>query len=177
MSNDEDNRLVIPKNAKQELVFHYDRKERLSMQGAPSQKKTEGFIKKYRGLLIILADIVIIGLIFLGTQIMFSYNGRPINQYSFELSGYRISDKVFASLRIISSEQAAIQNRAKRVSIDFFLEGYGRKYTLENELPQDAGQHTEIRGTLVSPLKDLVLTAHIFIGNERRELSVKVRER
>lgn len=176
MKNEKPPEIKITRNSRKDLVYHYNRDERLSMDGAPHNQGEQSFFQRYRGILIILADILFLVLVYIGVQNVLVFDARPVDKYSFELSGYRIKDKVFAKLAVQRNDDEA-SKASPVLKVEFYLKDYGEKQIVEENLPRNPGGSIDIRVVLPSPQDDQVLNAKIFLANETREFSLGISEK
>lgn len=82
--------------------FHYDRAERLRSKGGDQSPKPKGLFQGNRSLAIILLDVIIIVIMFLLLQFIFT-PGRSwtrIDDYRVELSAFRFESEIYATVEI-----------------------------------------------------------------------------
>lgn len=82
--------------------FHYDRAERLAGKGGEKPPEPKGLFRRNRSLAIILLDLIIILIIFLLFQFIFT-PGRSwarVGDYRVELSAFRFESEIYATVEI-----------------------------------------------------------------------------
>ena len=142
--------------------YHYSRKERLGMPGAPGPADgSRSLFRRNRGLMILLIDIIVIVIaVILYRQFLY----EPA--YSAELAGYRVAlrgfaieDRVIVDLRITGTARA--EPAAQRL---FAVFRAGRAETrLSAELPA-AGESTGVTGVLLGAGSPSQVEAEVSIG-------------
>jgi hypothetical protein len=111
-----------PAEQRSDLHFHYRRSERLSRPGSPRLAPQQGFLRRYRGLLIVLADIavlVILGFVFLRFFGPPDASGR-VGPYTTTLRGLEYGQTIFATVTV-RLEGAAAPGVEGRVFVRFAL--------------------------------------------------------
>ena len=161
-----------PGSGRSDLSFHYSREERLSMAAAPKTPGAQGFLRRHRGLLIILADIAI--LLILGL-VALRFFGPPassarLGAYSASLRGLQYGEVVFATVTVrrVGADDRP-EDRGERVYVRFAL---GRNAP-ESETFFDSAALPRLKG------QEVVLQAALPFdeAGERVYAEVQVEER
>lgn len=192
-NNTEPDRLHIKNKAKQNIVYHYNREERLAMvHKKPVNSSGKGLFRN-KILLIIVCDIILIIIIYyifnnfiLKEEKKPDSAARDIYGYSVRFSGYRIKDKVFTRLSIEKVENTGTEesNTSGR-SVESFT---GKKFNtpaagVSNCLPtadirfsidngETSVQHMEQLPRFEG--EEITVQATLFSSNDKAELSAQV---
>ena len=178
MKKQKRNSLTIRTTGEQELHFHYDREDRLSMPGAPQKAESSGFFRKYRILVIILLDIIILGIL----AVIFT-RFLPGATYESSLSGYSVvlrglpyEDAVFATIVVKRITKKISDREMNRIYVRFFLSDKklkknervlsGVEYAQSAALPIDMGDEIMLREALSIGENAEWLYAEVTIGDE-----------
>ena len=194
-SPEEGDRLTIDKGAGTNVVYRYNREERLASQKRAGKRGKErkipfrvtGFFKSNPAVLIILIDIVLVLIVFIVFRnIRFSRDDAAmIHGYSISLHGFSIRDRVFVHL-IVSCTDADTPGVPETgpdiiiepdgVVVRFFQRG-GPYVKKAGPLPECGGADTDISADFVSASGLDILYAVTEIGGTRKTLSISVTER
>lgn len=177
--------LHIKNNAKNDLVYHYNRNERLALLHKKRDKPAgKGFFRN-KILLIIVCDIILIILIFyIVHHFILKEEEKPdtatidMDVYHIRLSGYRIKDKVFARLYIEKVKNAENEGESEQQSVDIlFSIDNENPVQLKEKLPGKKGEEIKVQATLVSGDPENELSAQAMIGNKTETLTILPLER
>ncbi|MBU8914113.1 MAG: hypothetical protein KOO61_08835 [Spirochaetales bacterium] len=82
--------------------FHYDRAERLAGKGGEKSPEPKGLFRRNRSLAIILLDVIIIVIIFLLFQFIFTpgKSWTRVGDYRVDLTAFRFESEVYATVTI-----------------------------------------------------------------------------
>jgi len=130
------------------LHFHYNREDRLSMDGAPDlSKRKGGFLKGNRSLTILLLDILLLALIafvVIGLFQRSSHKGK-LEGYSLTLSALAYQDAAYVTLTLESLKAAAAP---PRVFVKFYLSGSDEELFVSDVLPFKEDEKIVLKGSL-----------------------------
>lgn len=87
------------------LHFHYDRDERLAQTGGPKPAEPKGLFRRNRSLAIILLDVLLILLIYVLFQFVFTpgRSSARVQDYDLELSAFRFEGELYVTVEITKS--------------------------------------------------------------------------
>jgi len=161
-----------PGSQRSDLSFHYSRDDRLSMAAAPKPPGAQGFFRRHRSLLIILADIAI--LMILGL-VALRFFGPPassarVGPYSASLRGLQYGDVVFATLTV---RRVGADNQAEQPGERVFVRFALRRNAPESESFFDSAPPPRLKG------QEVVLRASLPFdeAGERVYAEVQAEER
>ncbi|MBN2531636.1 MAG: hypothetical protein JXB88_02025 [Spirochaetales bacterium] len=181
MSNTKKNTLHIKENAKKDIVYHYNRKERLALLHKKPDSRSEKGLFRNKILLIIVCDIILIILIYSIIHIFILKDEKEpdtgaidMEAYHVQLNGYRIKDKVFARLNIEKVQKT--EKEEEQVIVLFFM-GTGEPVECEEKLPGTEGDGIKLQATLVCADEKEGLSAQVRIGNKSETLIILPLER
>jgi hypothetical protein len=142
-----------PDERRFDLDFHYHRRERLSLPTAPKLSTKQGFFRRYRGVLIILADIailVVLGFVFLRFFGPPDSNAR-IESYRATVQGLEYGETVFVKVTVRRESGVLSPGAEGRVFVRFSFERKAEDseaYFDSAALPEEPGSQVVLRAVL-----------------------------
>jgi hypothetical protein len=169
--------LIISKNSSQDMIYYYNREQRLDKLKLKGKNQRRGIFRKNSILLILIVDILIICIIFLfirwskwGDDSRMTFSG-----YSIKLGAYWIKDRIFAKLEITEGNKEPVQTRMNGTVRFYQKDGnYCEKPFI---FPSRNQNSTEIACSFLSKAVGNTVFADISIGNITKRLSMKPNER
>jgi hypothetical protein len=165
--------LKIKKDSEKELIYHYNREERISLRGPlKNDTRPKSKFKIFsHPFLIIFINLCAVFLIFNVIQKLAYNNGNE-----FSLAGYEV--RIEAILWENTVLAKAIFTKAGKesgpqtaVRVDFSLEKSKGSIVCEETLNGQAAETHEIARLLESDKKNEVLVARVVIGNEEKTIT------
>ncbi len=171
--------LKIEKNAKREIVHHYNRNERLSMPSAPKLNYgRRGIFKNNRSLIILLLDVILVIVItYVATRFFMgpSFKGK-VEGYNFYLNGFIFSDMVYVTLDISTGEANKSEVEVNKVKVVFYLDNNKKdKFVFERKLPLGSDKKVTIRTQIPFSGETVTVYAKISVGKTDLLLSRKAK--
>jgi hypothetical protein len=167
-------RLVIDKKAIQPTQLHYSREARLAMRNsipAPGTKGLKGFLKKNKGLSILLVNILLLALIIAGAGYLLT-NTPPaakIPGYEITMHAFRTSEKIVGFVTIKITTPANANNTAY---VTFRLKNTGTE-VVKSLVLENTGE-MEIQAALPAAQADKSIEAVVTIGDRTLTLSKRL---
>ena len=160
---------TVKKNREEKVIFHYDRRERLSMPSAPRpDAKLKGIFKGNRSLLIILLDVIIILiLMFIFLHFLNKPSYKKTEQgYQFELEAFPYADNILVSLYVKKMRKAG-ENLGKFMKVEFYTSSFPKSREVINRtFPTDTEEEYILRVKLKWSGRDETVNAAVNIGNK-----------
>ena len=160
------------REVKQELDFHYNRKERFNLPGAPPPKTRLSFLRRNKALVIIFIDIIVLVIL---AMIFSSFNfGTPeslnLGDYRLVLRAMQYDDVVFATLTVRNRSDGSRSDG--RISVRFILSDQRLK---KSNLPDEAGQYAHSSRLPAAPGEETILKEAIALLEGAGRLYAEVR--
>lgn len=143
-------KITIKGSAEKEIIYHYNREERLKgLKHSSAALTKKRFFSKNKVLMIIIMDIILLIIIFLIFRCIL-YNAeanKNLYGYSFSLSSFHINDKAFLKVKIKKTHEIDNENPVN-AKIRFYQE-YGNSVIKEVILPDTLNESIDIPAALL----------------------------
>jgi hypothetical protein len=167
----------------QDLNFHYDREQRLSMPGAPPPPLPKGFMRRNRHLIIILIDIIVLLAVgyFLSRFWFNAPHQARIDGFTVTLRGLPYQETVFATLTVKRTAKTPLEPERfqERLYVRFFLSDRAVRESetldpqglaLQSRLPVAPGEEILIREAMPAEGESNRLYAEISLGGHTERI-------
>jgi len=176
MKEREQPRITVRKEAQRELVYHYNRQERLEHDLAPRPTPPGGSFLRNRSLRIVLLNMLLLGaIVFAGQRLLLASGDQArIGAYSASLRALRFEGTVFAtlSLRLTGRPSAA----GERFAVRFVLEPGEGGLEQTAALPVSPGEEVTVGEAIPLTSGDpRNLRAELTVGGKTRRLNHSLR--
>jgi len=148
--NNTGDKISIKKSAEKEIIYHYNREERLKRLKLKSELHVKkGFFRKNKVLIIIIIDIFLLIIVFLSFRFLFHniQAQKTTSGYTYTLSSFLINDKAFSKVKIKRTHKTNNKNPIK-AKVRFYQEK-GNSVVKEVFLPEKSGESIDISATFV----------------------------
>jgi hypothetical protein len=153
------------------MGYHYNRRERLSMESAPPPRLDGSFFRRNRHLAIILLDLLVLVILFFALRIFVpgGHDRARLAGYQVTLRGFPYEEVVLASVSVkrISKKPAGDY---ESIQVRFALAEDGEAVEVDAFLPNRPGEETVLRRAVPAAGKAETLFAELILsGGESRE--------
>jgi hypothetical protein len=167
----------------QDLNFHYNREQRLSIPGAPPPPLAKGFMRRNRHLIIILIDIIVLlAAGFFLSRFWFNVPHQArIDGFTVTLRGLPYQETVFATLTVKRTSKTPLEPERfqERLYVRFFLSDRAitesetldpQGLALQSRLPVAPGEEILIREAMPAEGESNRLYAEISLGGHTERI-------